>query len=98
LYYGVPLILVPHQQEQMLNARCVEALGAGLIIADQLQHGRVTAATLCQALESMVSKPDYRAAASNIQQPLRAAGGYRLAADEIQGYLAGNESTLAGKT
>jgi MGT family glycosyltransferase len=92
LYYGVPLILVPYQQEQMLNARCLEAQGAGLIIPDQVEHGRVTAATLRQALGDVVSKPGYREAANKVQLQLRAAGGYRQAADEIQAYLAGNES------
>src|SRR5215207_6943138 len=28
LYYGVPLIVIPHQIEQLINARCVEKQGA----------------------------------------------------------------------
>jgi MGT family glycosyltransferase len=93
LYYGVPLILIPHQQEQLLNARRVEAQGAGLIIPDQLERGRLTAATLRHALEEALSKPSYQEAANKVQHLLRASGGYRQAADEIQAFLRTQKNT-----
>jgi MGT family glycosyltransferase len=88
LYYGVPLILIPHQLEQLFNARCVAARGAGLIIDDYLRHRSIAAAALRQALDTVVSEPSYRGAAMELQQSLRATGGYRQAANEIQAYLA----------
>lgn len=88
LYYGVPLILVPHQFEQLFNARCVAARGAGYLIDAQLKHKPITADTLRQALAAVLSEPGYRVAAQELQRALRATDGYRQAADEVQAYLA----------
>jgi MGT family glycosyltransferase len=88
LYYGVPLVIIPHQFEQLLNARCVEAQGAGLTIRDQVTGGRVTAAQLRQALDTVLSDAKYREAALEAQAVLRATGGYRQAADELQAFIA----------
>ena len=87
LYYGVPLILIPHQLEQLLNARCVEKQGAGLILDKQLTGEGVTAVELRQALEAIVKEGCYREEAKRVQQMLRATGGYNQAADDIQTYL-----------
>jgi MGT family glycosyltransferase len=89
LYYGVPLVLVPHQFEQLLNARCVAARGAGQIIDDYVRCKPITAGALRQALTVVLSEPRYREAAQALQRSLRATGGYRQAADEIQAYVAG---------
>lgn len=88
LYYGVPLILIPQQLEQFLNAKAVAARGAGLVIHDQLMHGHVRASTLRQVGEMIFANPRYREAARALQKTLHATGGYRQAADEIQRYLA----------
>jgi MGT family glycosyltransferase len=87
LYHGVPLVLIPHQFEQLLNARCVAARGAGLILEERLLGKPLGAARLRQALEAVRAEPRYREAARALQQAVRATGGYRLAADEIQAYL-----------
>jgi MGT family glycosyltransferase len=87
LYYGVPLIMIPHQFEQLLNARCVAAQGAGLILEERLQHKPLRAARLRQTLETVLSTPGYREAAGKLQQSLRATGGYQEAADQIQTYI-----------
>jgi MGT family glycosyltransferase len=88
LYYGVPLVVIPHQIEQLLNAKQVEQSGAGLVI-DQFVLGKpVTAAELRPALEKVLSDGAYRAGALHLQEKLRATGGYRQAADEIQAYVA----------
>jgi MGT family glycosyltransferase len=87
LYYGVPLILIPHQFEQLLNARRVAARGAGLVMEDRLQGKPITAARLREALQTVLAESRYRAAARDIQQSLRVTGGYVEAADQIQVYL-----------
>jgi MGT family glycosyltransferase len=87
LYYGVPLILIPQQFEQLLNARCVAARGAGLIIDAHFLQKPVTAARLRQALSAVMSEARYREAAGTLQQALRATGGYRQSADELQAYM-----------
>ena len=89
LYYGVPLVLIPHQFEQLLNARCVAARGAGHIIDGQVRHKPVAAGALRRALDLVLSEPGYREAAQELQRSLRATGGYQQAADEIQAYVAG---------
>jgi hypothetical protein len=95
LYYGIPLILIPHQFEQLLNARCVTARGSGLIIDEQIRHKPVTAETLRQALQDVLTIPHYAANAKKIQNLLRTTGGFQQAADVIQTYLSGSAETLA---
>lgn len=88
LYYGVPLILIPQQFEQLLNARCVAARGAGLIIENHQQYKPIAAAQLRRALEVILAEPGYRESARKLQLAMRAAGGYQAAANLIQTYLA----------
>ncbi|WP_410960688.1 glycosyltransferase, partial [Salmonella sp. SAL4357] len=76
-YYGVPLILIPHQFEQLLNARCVVARGAGIVIEDRMRRKPIAPGKLREALDAMRSEPRYRAAAQELRQSLRGAGGYR---------------------
>ena len=44
LYYGVPLVMIPHQLEQLLNARCVSTRGAGIILETRLRGRSISAA------------------------------------------------------
>lgn len=87
LYTGVPLILIPHQFEQLLNARQVTARNAGLLIEEQVRHQSVTPERLRQALQEVLANPRYAAGAKEIQHVLRRTGGFRQAADAIQAYL-----------
>jgi UDP:flavonoid glycosyltransferase YjiC (YdhE family) len=87
MYYGVPLLLIPQQFEQLLNARCVEAQGAGLIIGKAYLGEAVTAADLRPALPKLFGESGFREAAARVQQDLRATGGFVQAADEIQRYM-----------
>jgi MGT family glycosyltransferase len=86
LYYGVPLILIPHQFEQLLNARQVAAHGAGLILEARMHAKPLTAASLRQSLEAVLAGPGYRQSAEVLGHAMRASGGYREAADHLQGY------------
>jgi MGT family glycosyltransferase len=95
LYYGVPLVLIPHQIEQLFNALAVTIRGAGLVLRAQLSGGQITAAQLRQALDTVLSEPSYREAAQALQRSLHATGGYRQAADEIQACLAQSNATLS---
>jgi MGT family glycosyltransferase len=87
LYYGVPLVIIPHQFEQLLNARAVAARGAGVILPERLAGKPIAAATLRRALDLVSSNSKYRESARSLQDALRATGGYRQAADEIQGHI-----------
>ena len=88
LYYGVPLMMVPQQAEQLLNAACVAGQGAGVVLRQRLSNRRVKAADLRQALDTIRADARYRAAAARLQASLRATGGYQQAADEIQAFIA----------
>ena len=93
LYYGVPLVVIPQQMEQLFNARIVAEHGAGLVIEDHLKGGHVTAARLRQALDRLLAEPSYKTAALEIQKMLRSGGGYKQAGDEIQAYVAEGKET-----
>jgi MGT family glycosyltransferase len=95
LYYGTPLILIPHQFEQLLNARCVTAREAGLIIDDQIRSRQVTAEKLRQSLQEVLDNPHYAENAKRIQKGLQETGGFQQAADTIQSYLAESPPVLA---
>jgi MGT family glycosyltransferase len=87
LYYGVPLVLVPHQMEQLFNARVVESHGAGVLL------GNVSADTLRQRVHEVLQNPAYRAHAREIEETLTRTGGYRQAADEIEAFALQNSKT-----
>lgn len=87
LWQGVPLLLMPHQIEQWLNARTVSERGAGLMLEQRLHHRPLTPARLRQSLDALLQDAGYREAAGRLGKTLRATGGWHQAADELQAYL-----------
>lgn len=81
LYYGVPLVIVPQQLEQVLNGRQTARQGAGLVVGDTPPYGRVDAPTLRTAVERVLSDGKYALNAASIGRSLHEAGGYQRAAD-----------------
>ncbi len=79
LYFGVPMVLIPHQPEQDLNAQRAVELGAGLL----LDKETLTAAALREAVECIAQDGAQREAAQRMQQFTRAAGGQQRAAEAI---------------
>ncbi len=63
LLAGVPLAMRPRYVEQALLARRVEALGAGTLLAGQIDAGGVTS-----ALQDLLGNPTYRNAAGAFQE------------------------------
>ena len=88
LYYGVPLILIPQQAEQLMIGLYVAAQGAGLVLREHVAGQRITSGELRHSLERIMAEPRFREAAGVLQQSLCASGGYRQAADEIQAFVA----------
>jgi MGT family glycosyltransferase len=95
LYFGVPLVVLPHHLEQLLNARAVAQQGAGVVLEERLRGRAVTPGVLRAALETVLSNAGYRQAAARVQQSLRASGGYGQAAGELQAYAAAATPTSA---
>lgn len=87
LFYGVPLVVIPQQFEQMMNGYCAAKEGAALVLEDQLLRGGVNMATLRHMVERVLADSRFAEAARAMQQELQATGGYRQAADELQAYI-----------
>jgi MGT family glycosyltransferase len=87
LVYGVPLLVVPHQMEQILNGNRVVNVGAGLQLGTKPPYGRVTAAELREALDKILNEPSYREKAAYYGETLKAAGGYEQAVREIEDFI-----------
>jgi MGT family glycosyltransferase len=83
LYCGVPLLLVPQQEEQAFNARRVVELGAGLM----LENRQVSAPALRSLSARLLAEASFKAQAQRIGATLREAGGAARAADEVEGLL-----------
>ncbi|MEV2198194.1 macrolide family glycosyltransferase [Streptomyces phaeochromogenes] len=83
MYAGVPMLVVPQGADQPLVAARVVELGAGLSIRTQdVAKGSVRALA-----RRLLDDPRFREAATNLQAAQHKAGGYRHAADEVEGYL-----------
>jgi MGT family glycosyltransferase len=84
LYYGLPLVVVPQQIEQLFVALQVAKHGAGLALGVRPPIGIVTANELRMAVDTVLgSVASYKQAAVRLGDSFRAAGGYMRAADEI---------------
>jgi MGT family glycosyltransferase len=84
LWYGVPLIVIPQQVEQSMVANRAAAMGAGIALATRPPVGQVGTAELRRAVETVFTNVEsYRAAARQLGESLRAAGGAAQAAQAI---------------
>ncbi|MEU9794028.1 glycosyltransferase [Streptomyces sparsogenes] len=80
LWHGVPLVVAPIRDDQPVVAGQVVAAGAGV----RVRFGRVTAAGLGEALDTVLDEPGCRAAAERVGASFRAAGGAAAAADHLE--------------
>lgn len=62
--------------------------GAALVRREHVAGQRLDAASLRRDVEQMLVTPRFKLAASEMQTLLRATGGFRQAADEVQVYVA----------
>ncbi|MNI80720.1 Desosaminyl transferase EryCIII precursor [compost metagenome] len=83
LYYGVPLVVIPQSADQPIVAGRIASLGAGIA----LQMQSLTANGLREAADQVLNQPSYKNAVDNLQESFQRSGGYRLAVDEIFGFL-----------
>jgi MGT family glycosyltransferase len=79
LTFGVPLVLVPQQLEQRMNAARFAQIGAAIT----LRNPSPDAHTLASAARRALGDARLKTRAEQIGAGLRAAGGAQLAADEI---------------
>ncbi|MSP14369.1 MAG: hypothetical protein EXR62_15630 [Chloroflexi bacterium] len=83
LYCGVPLLLVPQQEEQTFNALRVVELGAGLM----LKKAQVNATAIRTTAAQLLTDTRFKSEAHRIGDSFRSAGGVTRAAAEIEALL-----------
>lgn len=79
LHHGTPMVLIPHQPEQITNAQRVEELGLGLVLTE----ADVTADLVRQAVDRLLSTEELAERLVWAQEVGQLAGGPGRAADEI---------------
>lgn len=88
LWFGVPMVAIPQQIEQLMNAQVAEAHGAATIIDSNFMGQKVTPAQLRGAVEKVMASAHMREATKPLQAALRASGGFRQAAQELEKFAA----------
>jgi MGT family glycosyltransferase len=83
LWFGVPMIVVPQASDQLFVARRVEEVGAGI----RIENKHVSVGSLRTAVETLLTSATAREASARMGQSLKAAGGFRTAADEVQAFI-----------
>lgn len=82
LWYGVPLVVIPHRGDEFLVAQQVVRNEAGL----SMLPSQASPDTLHDAVAKILSSPTFKQKAEELGRSLRSAGGYIKAADEIMAY------------
>ena len=83
LSFGMPMVVFPQIFEQIINARQIAAIGAGLVLAG---HG-LTSAGLQLAVTRILTETSFRENSQKQRMYAQAAGGYERAADVIQQFV-----------
>ncbi|MTI58914.1 MAG: glycosyl transferase family 1 [Firmicutes bacterium] len=79
LYFGVPLILVPQQPEQLMIGKRIEELGAGIC----LNNKEINENILRDSADKIMKHQSYLQNTNDIKETFRKAGGYKGAVDII---------------
>jgi MGT family glycosyltransferase len=79
LYYGVPLIVIPHGGDQPIIAEQVANIGAGI----QLNRQTLTENQLREAVDQVLNHPLYHKTITKIRESYQKSGGCHQAVDEI---------------
>ncbi|MEY9857924.1 MGT family glycosyltransferase [Catenulispora sp. GAS73] len=84
LYHGVPLVVAPIRDDQPVVAQQVVAAGAGV----RIRFAHAGAVQIGAALDQVLGKPEFAAAARRIGESFRSAGGADAAAGHLEAMLA----------
>jgi len=88
LWYGVPLVGIATQIEQLMNVRRVAEKGACIPIETHFLGQPVSPDELRNAVRTILADPAFGKAAGVFQTAFRAAGGASRAADELENLCA----------
>ncbi|KIF79269.1 hypothetical protein QR77_29255 [Streptomyces sp. 150FB] len=85
LYFGCPVVIVPHTPEHIVNGRRLVELGLGVVYnTDEMVPG-----TLRQVVDDLASDPVVQDRLDHMSAAIRGAGGAARAADMVEKILAG---------
>ncbi|REG26849.1 hypothetical protein ATI61_111400 [Archangium gephyra] len=88
LGFGLPLVVVPQQLEQLLIARAIADRGAAVVLRHHLSGREVPAMELRAAVDRALTDTGLRSAAEALRTAFTQGGGASAAADEIEHLLA----------
>lgn len=83
LFYGVPMLVIPHHGDQFLVAEQVVANNAGL----SLMPSQVTVDSLRNSVSALTSSDAFKQGAEDIKKSFASSGGYLRAAGEVMSYV-----------
>jgi MGT family glycosyltransferase len=83
LYHGVPMVVIPQMHEQVMSAKRVVELGAGL----QIETNNLSVNSLRSAADMISKAKSFKESAIAMGKKGREAGGSKKAAREIRNYL-----------
>lgn len=83
LYFGVPMLLIPHIQEQRINADRVAELGAGICYP----NNEIQKEKMVGYVEKILKDVSYKISAVKIGKTLHQAGGAEKAVEHIYEFL-----------
>ena len=87
LHFGVPMVVLPQQLEQLLIGQAVAERGAGRVLRQHLRGADVPPATLRATVDSLLEDRTARASARALATTLHEGGGAGAAADRIERLL-----------
>lgn len=83
LYFGVPMLMLPHIQEQKINADRVEELKAGI----HYKKKKIDVAEFANLINKVLTNLSYKKHAKQVQKTLNEAGGAETAVKYMLDYL-----------
>jgi MGT family glycosyltransferase len=87
LYFGVPVVVCPQQFEQAFNGRRLQKMGVAKTLANSLPR----ASKIREGVEAVINEPLMKERTEAYGQVLKAAGGYKRAAELIIDYTKRSE-------
>ncbi|MCP3803123.1 glycosyl transferase [Allokutzneria sp. A3M-2-11 16] len=88
LFYGVPLVVLPQQVEQLIIGLAVASRGAAEVLRHNLSNRAVPSTDLRAAVSRALTDPSMRDAAKALSDVISSSGGASAGAQVIQDFLA----------
>jgi MGT family glycosyltransferase len=86
LYFGVPMVVVPHHPENLVNGRRLAELGLARVLPEE----ELTARALRAAVDAVAEDAVMRERAAWMRECVRKGGGAERAVEVVEGFLAEN--------